>query len=171
MKESEPVQKCVSEVVKSFNNVLEEIKIAPGEKTTLLSFAKDTFADLRRIHSMYTTILNKDILNQGLTQFIQELIPEGESRETLEAKFNKSPERTKGVEDCIENNSEWTTTYPNVVIGIRTINDQDGERVRGWYLRNTDSKPNFLTSIAKRILSRSSTTTASSSTPTSGESS
>lgn len=171
MKESQPVQKCVSEVVKSFNSVLEEVKVTPGEEITLLSFAKDTSVDLRRIHSMYTTVLNKDLLNQGLTQFIQELVPEGESREILEAEFDEKPNRTKEHHDCVENNSEWITTYPGVVIGIKTISDQKGEKAKGWYLRNTDSKPNFLTSIAKRILSRSASATTSPSTPTSGKSS
>lgn len=118
-----------------FQVLLEEAKHKKGKEIEIVTFAQDTVSGLKRIYS-HLGIKGEGELNRALTEFVQGLVPEGESRETLEAGFEEDPDRVKHHSHHDEITTEWDTVVDNLVIGIRAVRDQRGESVRTWYLKN-----------------------------------
>jgi hypothetical protein len=105
-----------------------------GEKIEITTFAQDTVSELRRTYS-HLGIKNERELNQALSEFILELVPKGESRESLEVGFQTQPDRIKHCSHYDEVTSEWNTVFDNLIVGVRAIRDLRGESVRTWYLK------------------------------------
>jgi hypothetical protein len=118
-----------------FQVLLEEAKHKKGKEVEIVTFAQDTVSGFKRIYS-HLGILGERELNRALTEFVQELVPEGESRETLEAGFEEDPDRVIPHSHHNEIITEWDTVLDNVVVGIRAIRDQRSESVRTWYLKS-----------------------------------
>jgi hypothetical protein len=118
-----------------FQVLLEEARNKRGKEVEIVTFANDTVSGLKRIHSRLG-ILDEEELNNVLTEFVQGLVPDGESRATLEAGFEEEPDHIKHESHHDELSSEWYTLLGNILIGIRAIRDQRGESVRTWYLKS-----------------------------------
>ena len=119
----------------SFHELLNDAKQKKGKEVELVTFAQDTVSGLKRVYSNLGILGERD-LNQSLSEFVQELVPEGENRETLEAAFENEPDRVEHPSHNDEVVSEWDTVLDKVKIGIKAIRDQRGESVRTWYLKS-----------------------------------
>ena len=137
--ESEQAVKFAREM-RSFRIAVDKVRLTPGLKLELATFAQDTVSGFKRRYSHLYPLENETILNERLTSFIKELVPEGEDRKSLEAGFEEDPDKIKHKSHHDVVTSEWQTIHDNVVIGIRAIRDQRSESVRTWYLRNTAKK-------------------------------
>ena len=119
-----------------FEPLLEKVKNNRGKTVEIVSFAQDTVSGYKRVYSEFG-ILGETKLNQSLTDFIEKLVPEGESRDTLESAHNEEPDVIRPCHShCNEAISEWPTLIDGVSIGIRSIRDQRSESVRTWYLKS-----------------------------------
>jgi len=119
-----------------FQTLLEEARGKKGKEIEIVTFAEDTVSkEFKRVYS-HLGILGERELNQALTEFVQGLVPEGESRETLEAGFEEDPDRVIHHFHHDEIITEWQTLSDDLLIGIRVIRDQRGESVRTWYLKS-----------------------------------
>ena len=134
--ENEQAAKFAREM-RTFRISLDKVRLTRGMKLELATFAQDTVSGFQRRYSHLYPLENETILDERLTSFIKELVPEGEDRKSLEAGFEEDPDKIdhKSHSDIVT--SEWQTIHDNVVIGIRAVRDQRGESVRTWYLRNT----------------------------------
>jgi len=117
-----------------FEVILDEAKKSKGKETQIVTFANDTFGE-KKIYS-HLGVLGEGKLNQALTEFVQGLVPEGESRKTLEEGFNEDPDHVVHYSHYDEIISELCTIDDNLIIGIKAIRDQRGESVRTWYLKS-----------------------------------
>ena len=125
----------VEKTVNIFHVLLEEAKRKKGKKVEIVTFARDTVSGLNRTYS-HLGIKGERELNQALTEFVQKLVPGGESRETLEAGFEDEPDHIEKHSHYDEITTEWHTVDDSLIIGIRATRDQRGESVRNWYLKS-----------------------------------
>jgi len=126
------------EVVKTaniFHVLLEEARSKKGKEVEIVTFAQDTVSGFKRIYS-HLGIKGEGELNRALNEFVQELVPEGKSRETLEAGFEEEPDHIERRHHHDEITTEWYTVIDNLIIGIRATRDQRSESVRTWYLKS-----------------------------------
>ncbi|MFH1971033.1 MAG: hypothetical protein ABIJ05_01465 [Patescibacteria group bacterium] len=124
----------VEKTTNIFQVLLEEVVHKKGKKVEIVTFAQDTVSGLKKNYS-HLGIQNEGELDQALTEFVQRLVPEGETRETLETAFEKDPDRIKHLFHYDEITTEWDTVFNNIIIGIKAVRDQRGESVRTWYLK------------------------------------
>jgi hypothetical protein len=117
-----------------FQVLLDEAKLRKGKEVQIITFATDTVSPLKSVSPQIGTSDEAE-LNRLLTEFVQTLVPEGESRETLEKCFEEDPDRVKHFSHHDEIVTEWDTVLDNIVIGLRAIRDQRGESSRTWYLK------------------------------------
>jgi hypothetical protein len=120
--------------------LMDETRYRKGKEVELITFAGDTVSPLKRVSSR-PGIANEEELNQLLTELVQTLVPEGESRETLEKGFEEDPGRVIHHSHHDEIVTEWDTVIDGIVVGIRAIRDQRGESARTWYLRHGEAHP------------------------------
>jgi hypothetical protein len=121
--------------VDALKPLLEKAKKNKGKVVEIVSFAQDTVSGCKRLYSNLG-VRDERKLNQALTSFIQILVHDGESRETLESAFENEPDQVRQYSHHNEMVSEWPTVQDNLIIGIRAIRDQRGESVRTWYLKS-----------------------------------
>ena len=119
-----------------FEGLLDKVKHNEEKVVEIVTFAQDGVSGFKRIYSCIG-ILDENLLNDALNKFVQKLVPEGESRKTLEAAFDNEPDRVKHFSHNDEATSEWTTLFDNITIGIKAIRDQRGESIRTWYIKST----------------------------------
>ena len=124
----------VEKTANIFQVLLEKAKLRKGKEVEIVTFAHDSASGFNRIYSQLGT-KGEEKLNRALTEFVQELVPEGESRETLEAGFENNPDRIKRRSHHDEITSEWHTVVDSLILGIKAVRDQRGENVRTWYLK------------------------------------
>jgi hypothetical protein len=134
-----------------FQTLLEDARGKKGKEIEIVTFANDTVSGFKRIYS-HLGILGEGELNQALTEFIQKLVPEGESRATLEAGFEEDPDRVIHHSHHDEISSEWTTLLGDLMIGIKGIRDQRGISVKTWYLKSSETPIPELNSVQKENL-------------------
>ncbi len=118
-----------------FSFLVDEAKAHKGEEIEIVTFANDTVSGYKKYYSRLG-ILGEQVLNSSLTDFIKTLVPEGESRETLEAGFKEEFDSKKEGSHHDEVISEWVSVIDNILIGIKAIRDQRSESVRTWYLKS-----------------------------------
>ena len=129
--------------LRNFRLAVDKIKYTPGSNIDLVNKVDD----LNGSGKTYSQLLpheGVEKLNRILDTLILELVPSGESRQTLEDGFNAGPEKKIKGDHGDTHSTEWQTIHDNVVIGIRAVRDQRGESERSWYLRNTAKKPGLL---------------------------
>jgi len=129
-----------------FQLLLEAARKGNGKEIEIATFANDTVSSLRKVSSCFGAS-NEMEIDKALTEFVQELVPERESRETLEKGFEEGPDRVAHHSHDDEDISEWDTVIDGIVIGIKAVRDQRGESVRTWYLRSgeaSDHEVSFL---------------------------
>lgn len=128
----------VSDELVLFKTALGQIRNKPGKRVTLLTTADDTVSGYKQTYSEVAPLRYADKLNAALDELLKILIPEEESRQTLENAFDEKADiLDSGKSHANTIKSEWQTTIKNVVIGIEAIRDQRSESARSWYLRNT----------------------------------
>jgi len=124
----------VEKTTNIFQALLGEAENKKGKEVEIVTFAQDTVSGFKRVYSHVG--IGERVLNRELNEFVQELVPEGESRGTLEAGLEEDPDSIKHHSHHDEITSEWHTVVDNLIIGIRSTRDQRGKSVRTWYLKS-----------------------------------
>lgn len=138
--ETNPTPKPTSRETRAFILTVDKTRLTPGFTIELITYVEDPIGGFKRIYSHLDPHQSGEKLDRTLTAFINKLVPEDQSRETLEKRFEDNPDKAihKSHRDILT--SEWQTIHENVVIGVREVRDQKGESVRSWYLKNTSKK-------------------------------
>jgi len=123
--------------MKPFRISLDKVRLTNGMKLELAASARNSVSGFARLYSHLYPLENEITLNNRLTSFINELVPEGEDQKSLEDAFEKNPDKITRKSRCNVISSEWQTIHKNVAIGVRAVRDERGENFRIWYLRNT----------------------------------
>lgn len=129
-----------NDVLVAFRTALARARHNQGE-IELVTFAYDSRSGFKRAYSSLRPMRPEAKLNEALTDIISEIVPEGESRETLEKGFAEDPDH-KGKGGA---SMEWQITmFDNVAIGVRTTLKNGKEVARSWYFRNTSRDKKIL---------------------------
>lgn len=148
-------RKPISDEFIKFKVALALIRHVPGKRVTLLTIADDTVSGYKQSYSEVAPLAYGNKLQAALRDLVKILVPEGESKQTLEKAFDDEPDEIKHKWLHADRAmSEWQTTLDNVVVGIEAVRDQRSESARSWYLRNTqkDKKPRPYIPLLGRIL-------------------
>lgn len=126
--------------IRAFRIAEDKVRLTPGLQIDIVAFANDTLSATKHTYTFVGVNTSSHNLNEALTDFVADLVHDGESRETLEKAFAEHPDKVVRKRNHEEVTSEWQTVKDNVVIGIKAIRGESGETVRTWYLKNPSKK-------------------------------
>lgn len=126
--------------IRALRIAADKVRLTPGLQIDIVASANDTLSATRHTYSFVGQAASPRTLNEALSDFVADLIPGDESRETLEKAFNENPSKVVRKGRREELSSEWPTVQNNVVIGLRAVKEDGTETVRTWYLKNTLKK-------------------------------